>query len=34
MLKEEKDMAEKQAGNLGLSVSAYIRMLIHREGKK
>jgi len=31
MSKEEGDLAKGEADKLGLSVSAYIRMLIHKE---
>jgi antitoxin component of RelBE/YafQ-DinJ toxin-antitoxin module len=34
MSKEEADQAKGEADNLGLSVSAYIRMLIHKEKKQ
>jgi predicted DNA binding CopG/RHH family protein len=34
MSKEEADLVKEEANNLGLSVSGYIRMLIHREEKK
>jgi predicted DNA binding CopG/RHH family protein len=32
--KEEADLVEKEADKIGLSVSAYIRMLIHERTKK
>jgi antitoxin component of RelBE/YafQ-DinJ toxin-antitoxin module len=31
---QEKQMAEDRAKGLGLSLSAYIRFLIHRDGSK
>jgi len=34
MSKEEADIVEKEAEKIGLSVSAYIRMLIHERAKK
>ena len=34
MSKQEADLVENEADKLGLSVSAYIRMLIHKEEKK
>jgi predicted DNA binding CopG/RHH family protein len=34
MSKGEKEIVEQQAKGLGLSLSAYIRMLIYREEKK
>ncbi len=34
MSKQEADLVETEADKLGLSVSGYIRMLIHREEKK
>jgi len=34
MSKEEADLTKGEADKLGLSVSAYIRMLIHREEEK
>ncbi len=34
LTKEEEDMAAKDADKLGLSISAYVRMLIHREHNK
>ncbi len=34
MSKEEADLVEKEAEKIGLSVSAYVRMLIHKEGNK
>jgi hypothetical protein len=34
MSKEEAEIVEKEAEKIGLSVSAYIRMLIRKETKK
>jgi hypothetical protein len=34
MSKEEADLVEKEGEKMGLSVSAYIRMLIHKETGK
>jgi predicted DNA binding CopG/RHH family protein len=34
MSKEEAEMVKNQADKLGLSVSSYIRMLVHKEEQK